>query len=47
MKWGNLTVRIAARALTFQRRAILEKVQPTVAHVLTVIDYVEYIKSIT
>ena len=47
MKWGNLTVRIVARALTFQRRIILEKAQPTVAHVLTVTDYVEYIKSVT
>ena len=47
MKWVNLTVRIAARALTFQRRIILEEAQPTVAHVLTVTDYVEYVKSIT
>ena len=47
MKWGNSTVRNVARVLTFQRRIILEKAQSTVAHVLTVIDYVEYIKRVT
>ena len=47
MKWGNSTVRNVARVLTFQRRIILEKAQSTVAHVLTVIDYVEFIKRVT
>jgi len=43
MKWGNLTVRIAARALTFQKRIILEEAQPTVVRVRTVSDHAEYI----
>ena len=47
MKWDDLTVRIVARALTFQRRIILEEVQPTVEHVRTVIDHVKYITNLT
>lgn len=43
MKWGKLTARIAARALTFQRRIILEEAQPTVVHVRTVSDHAECI----
>ena len=41
MKWGKLTVRIVARALTFQRRIILEEVQLTVVHVRMVSDHAE------
>jgi len=38
MKWGKLTARIAARALTFQRRIILEEAQPTAVHARMVPD---------
>ena len=39
IKWDDLTVRIAARALTFQRRIILEVVQLTVVHARMVSDH--------